>query len=244
MKTIREIASPNHDSRPQDTRIDMLLLHYTGMETAADALRRLTDPEAKVSAHYVIDEDGTVIRMVEESRRAWHAGEAAWGGETDINSCSIGIELVNPGHEFGYRPYTEPQMTELEILAARLVSRYEIPPGRVLGHSDVAPTRKADPGELFDWERLAKAGVGIWPSEINDRAQWTELNLGDKGAGVAKLQADLSRFGYQVDVSGSYGGPTTVAVSAFQRHYRPGKIDGIADHNTRATLAAVLAAAT
>lgn len=220
----------------------MLLLHYTGMETAEAAIQRLIDPEAKVSAHYVVEENGGVIRLVDESRRAWHAGQSFWAGETDINGCSIGIELVNPGHEFGYRAYPDAQMAALEQLAGRIVSRYQIPPRRVLGHSDVAPIRKADPGELFDWARLAKVGVGIWPSEIND-APWTELHLGDKGAGVAKMQSDLANFGYDVEISGAYGGPTTLAVSAFQRHFRPSSVDGVADRETRATLAAVMAAA-
>ena len=141
-KPAREIASPNHDSRQPGQRIDMLLLHYTGMETAEDAFLRLKDPSAKVSAHYVIEEDGQLTRMVDETRRAWHAGVSYWAGDTDINGCSIGIELVNPGHEFGLRPFPEAQMAALESLSKRLVTRYSIAKERVLGHSDVAPIRK------------------------------------------------------------------------------------------------------
>jgi len=240
-KPIRELASPNHDSRQPGQRVDMLLLHYTGMETAEAAFDRLKDPTARVSAHYVIEEDGQLTRMVDETRRAWHAGEAYWSGETDINGCSIGIELVNPGHEFGYRAFPEAQMEALEVLASRLVTRYSIPKDRVLGHSDVAPIRKADPGELFDWKRLAEAGIGLWPEHMNT-ADWATLKLGDSGAGVAKLQQDLARFGYEVDVSGSFGAPTTVVVAAFQRHFRPSNVDGIADRETRCMLASVMAA--
>ncbi|MBT3701650.1 MAG: N-acetylmuramoyl-L-alanine amidase [Alphaproteobacteria bacterium] len=237
----RELASPNHDSRQPGQRVDMLLIHYTGMETAEAAFQRLKDPTAKVSAHYVIDEDGQLTRMVDETRRAWHAGVASWGGHTDINGCSIGIELVNPGHEFGLRAFPEAQMVALENLSRRLVTRYSIPKDRVLGHSDVAPIRKADPGEMFDWKRLAAAGVGLWPEHMNT-GEWASLHLGDSGAGVMKMQLDLKNFGYEIDVSGSFGAPTTVVVAAFQRHFRPSNVDGIADRETRSMLASVMAA--
>ena len=240
-KPARELASPNHDSRQPGQRVDMLLIHYTGMETAEAAFQRLKDPTAKVSAHYVIDEDGQLTRMVDETRRAWHAGVASWGGHTDINGCSIGIELVNPGHEFGLRAFPEAQMVALENLSRRLVTRYSIPKDRVLGHSDVAPIRKADPGEMFDWKRLAAAGVGLWPEHMNT-GEWASLHLGDSGAGVMKMQLDLKNFGYEIDVSGSFGAPTTVVVAAFQRHFRPSNVDGIADRETRCMLASVMAA--
>jgi len=242
MNPIKELSSPNHDSRAQGTRVDMLVFHYTGMETPEEAFARLRDPEAKVSAHYVVEENGDVTRMVDEGRRAWHAGDSSWLRETDINSCSIGIEMINPGHQFGYRAFPEPQMAAIEMLAARIVSRYAIAPQRVLGHSDVAPIRKSDPGELFDWQRLAAKGIGLWPDNIGT-AEWTLLKLGDSGAGVAKLQEDLFTFGYNIEVSGSYGAPTTVIVSAFQRHFRQSQVDGVADRETRAVLAAVLATA-
>ena len=165
MRTILDKPSPNHGPRPDGGGVDMLVLHYTGMADAASALEQLTDPTAKVSAHYVINEDGAILRLVEEARRAWHAGVAAWRGQTDINDRSIGIELVNPGHEFGYRAFAEPQMAAFTALAGDILSRHAIPARNVVGHSDVAPARKNDPGELFDWQRLAATGIGLWPDE-------------------------------------------------------------------------------
>jgi len=215
-----ERPSPNHNARPSGTPIDILLLHYTGMETAEAALDRLCDPEAKVSAHYTIDEDGTVYRHVDEARRAWHAGKSYWAGATDVNGRSIGIELVNPGHEFGYRAFPEPQMTALIALAREIVTRHAIPPYRVLAHSDVAPDRKQDPGELFDWERLAEAGIGLWPTT--------------SAATNRDANALLKRFGYNPDADG--------VVAAFQRHYRPARIDGIVDEETLGRLGALVAA--
>jgi len=206
--------SPSHDARPVAGAIDMLVLHYTGMKTAAEALDKLCDPMAKVSAHYVIDEDGAVSALVDENRRAWHAGVSCWAGQTDINGCSIGIELVNPGHEFGYKAFPGAQMDALEKLCLDILARHPIPPHRVLGHSDVAPARKEDPGELFDWGRLARAGIGIWPEPGRDT-----------GA--------LAQFGY--DVSNP-----VLAAMAFQRHWRPGKIDGVMDDECRALLAGLL----
>src|SRR6201996_5388422 len=176
-----ERPSPNHDSR-DGVPVDMLVLHYTGMTTAQAALDRLCDPAAKVSSHYTIDEDGTVYAHVPEARRAWHAGVSAWAGATNINARSIGIELVNPGHEFGYVPFAEPQIAALIDLAQTILKRHPIPPHRVLGHSDVAPARKEDPGELFPWAQLAEFGIGLWPSTKS-------------GKGEAKPD-DLARFGY------------------------------------------------
>src|SRR3954467_5121679 len=153
--------SPNHDDRG-GAAIDMLVLHYTGMQTAEPALARLCDPAAKVSAHYTIDEDGTVYAHVPEDRRAWHAGVSHWAGISNVNARSIGIELVNPGHEYGYREFPEAQIAALIELCGGILQRHPIPAARVLGHSDVAPARKEDPGELFPWQRLAKAGIGVW----------------------------------------------------------------------------------
>src|SRR5579864_6043616 len=153
--------SPNHDAR--NVPVDLLVLHYTGMKSANEALERLCDPAAKVSAHYTVDEDGTVYHHVPEARRAWHAGVSSWAGATDINACSIGIELVNPGHEFGYRDFPDAQIEALITLCHGILLRHPISSARVLGHSDVAPARKEDPGELFPWARLAKAGIGLWP---------------------------------------------------------------------------------
>jgi N-acetylmuramoyl-L-alanine amidase len=210
--------SPNHDARGK-APIDMLVLHYTGMPTGEAALMRLTDPAAKVSAHYTIDEDGTVYAHVPEARRAWHAGVSWWGGETDINARSIGIELVNPGHEFGYRPFAEDQIAALTTLCHGILMRHPIPSARVLGHSDVAPARKEDPGELFPWERLAKAGIGLWPV-----SQDSNLNV-----------EALCRYGYDP------GAGEGKIVTAFQRHFRPQKVDGVWDRDCARLLASLLA---
>ncbi|MEX1204450.1 MAG: N-acetylmuramoyl-L-alanine amidase [Dongiaceae bacterium] len=233
-RPIREHASPNHDARAAGRAIDMLVLHYTGMPSAAAALDRLTDAAAKVSAHYLIDEDGAVWRLVPEARRAWHAGVACWAGERDVNGASIGIELVNPGHEFGYRPFPEAQMAALEELARDILARHPIPAARVLGHSDVAPGRKTDPGELFDWRRLAAAGIGLWPEPMAD---------GDAVPDIAEVQAGLARFGYEVAASGILDATTEVALAAFQRHFRPRRINGRPDAETARLLDALLAQA-
>jgi N-acetylmuramoyl-L-alanine amidase len=207
--------SPNHGPRRDGAAIDMLILHYTGMLTGTAALDRLCDSKTEVSAHYVIDEDGTVWRLVAEDRRAWHAGRGYWAGETDINSRSIGIELVNPGHENGYRAFPEPQMAALAALCHGILSRHAIPSHRVLGHSDVAPDRKLDPGELFDWQRLAADGIGLWSDAVaRDTADFAEA---------------MRRFGY-ADASPE-------AIRAFQRHFRPAGITGLADGETAARLA-------
>ena len=159
--------SPNFDARKSDANVDMLVLHYTGMRDGHVALERLRDPATKVSAHYMIEEEGTVYALVDEELRAWHAGVSCWAGQRDINGCSIGIELVNPGHEFGYRPFPAKQRDALVALAEDIVRRHAIPAHRVLGHSDVAPARKQDPGELFDWAGLARVGIGLWPAQAS-----------------------------------------------------------------------------
>ena len=223
--------SPNHGPRPADGVIDMLILHYTGMRTAAEAVERLCSPEAQVSAHYLIDEDGTVLRLVAEERRAWHAGLSFWAGRRDVNSASIGIELVNPGHEFGYRPFAEPQMAALEQLGRDILARHPIPPRHVLAHSDVAPRRRSDPGELFDWRRLAQAGVGLWPETAAAPA-----------ATIAEAQRLLAAIGYETARTGLLDDETRPAVVAFQRHFRPARCDGALDRETRARIAAVAAA--
>lgn len=196
----------------------MLVLHYTGMATAEDALTRLRDPAAQVSAHYLIDEDGAVYRLVAEERRAWHAGVGFWRGETDINSRSIGIELANPGHEWGYSPFPDAQMTALAALARDILQRRPIPPRNVVGHSDIAPDRKLDPGEKLDWARLAADGIGLWPTKA------------DTADGA--LRDMLAAYGY--DISARH------AVAAFQRHFRPARIDGAADDETAALLTDLL----
>ena len=200
----------------------MLVLHYTGMESAEAALDRLCDPAAKVSAHYVIDEDGAVVPLVGEHSRAWHAGEAFWRGETDINARSIGIELVNPGHEFGYRDFPEIQMAALKDLALDILSRHTIPARNVVGHSDVAPQRKTDPGERFDWAGLAAAGVGLWPGDMKP----VEASEG-------QVLDWLAAYGYDT----TDGGQT---ITAFQHHFRPETIDGRADGQTAGLIRALL----
>ena len=237
---MQERPSANFDDRIGDRSIDMLVLHYTGMASAAAALDRLCAADASVSAHYVIDEDGTGYRLVAEDKRAWHAGRAWWWGDRDVNSCSIGIELVNPGHEFGYRPFPEDQMQALEDLAADIVARHDIPPERVLGHSDVAPERKRDPGELLDWRRLADRGIALWPGEIA-AIDAPALKLGDVGIDVVALQSGLARYGYRLDPTGVFNVQTERVVTAFQRHFRPAALDGVADPETGSILASLLA---
>ena len=211
---IANLASPNFDERPGGTVVDMLVLHYTGMQSAAEALARLTDPEAKVSAHYLVEEDGTVVHLVDEKMRAWHAGVSFWRGATDINARSIGIELVNPGHEFGYRAFPPEQMAGLVDLALGILSRWPIPARNVVGHSDVAPRRKMDPGELFDWPRLARAGIGLWPSEADEC-------IAEEDA----LRAMLAEIGYETE-------SLFATLKAFQRRFRPARVNGRIDWQT------------
>ncbi len=234
---MRERPSPNHGPRAAGAAIDILVLHYTGMATADAALERLCDAAAEVSAHYLIDEDGTVWRLVGEDRRAWHAGLAAWRGATDINDRSIGIELVNPGHEFGYRPFPPAQMSALIALCRDIVSRHSIAPSRVLGHSDIAPARKTDPGELFDWRQLARAGLGTWPEPGPPPATIDE-------AGRREALRRLGAIGYDIDGLTAPEGADAegAAIAAFQRRYRPRLIDGAIDGETLALIAAVAAA--
>lgn len=234
-----EAASPNFNERTVPP--DMVVLHYTGMQTGAVALERLCDAEAKVSSHYLVEEDGGVYRLVAEERRAWHAGVAFWKGETDINGRSIGIEIVNPGHEFGYRPFPDAQIEAVIALLADIRGRWDIEDARIVGHSDVAPARKQDPGELFPWKRLAEAGHGLWVEP--EAAPGAALAEGEEGAGVFALQAGFTRLGYDCAPSGKFDAETTTVVRAFQRHWRPEKVDGVADGMTRARLIALLRAA-
>jgi N-acetylmuramoyl-L-alanine amidase len=238
MKVI-DRPSPNHDARPEAQPVDILLIHYTDMESAEAALARMTDPAVRVSAHYCVDEDGTVYRLVPEERRAWHAGISFWAGARDINARSIGIELVNPGHTCGYRPFPDAQMHALEELARDILARHPIPSHRVLGHSDVAPARKIDPGELFDWRRLARAGIGLWPDPLS----LADPGPADSPLAIADLQSKLGRFGYGVAATGVLDEATRQALSAFQRHFRPAAFQGTPDGETRRILAAAVASA-
>ncbi len=241
--TFTDWPSPNQDARPDAAGgIDMLVLHYTGMASAAAALERMRDPIAKVSAHWCIDEDGQIYRLVPENMRAWHAGLSYWRRKHLVNDISIGVELVNPGHEFGYRPFPRAQMDALIALAGDILSRYEIAAGNVLGHSDVAPLRKQDPGELFDWARLARHGIGVWPHATGEPGSATPaLGIGDAGAEVRALQENLFDFGYGLSSDGHYGEESEAIVRAFQRHFRQARVDGVADGATRAILDHLLA---
>jgi N-acetylmuramoyl-L-alanine amidase len=220
---IRDLPSPNQDDRPAGQVIDMLVLHYTGMESGQAAIDRLRDPLAAVSSHYVVEEDGSVFRLVEEERRAWHAGISHWRGASGLNGRSIGIEIVNPGHEFGYRPFPALQMAAVCDLCLDILSRHPIAPRDVVAHSDVAPDRKDDPGELFDWEGLAANGVGLWPANAAPKMNGEPLDL-------------LAAIGYRTDL------PLPVLLRAFQRHWRPRRIDGLLDAGTLRRLRAVAAA--
>lgn len=244
MLVVREEPSPNFDKRRAPP--DMLVLHYTGMRTAEDAIARLRDPEARVSSHYVVDEDGSILRLVAEEHRAWHAGRGAWQGETDCNAASIGIEIVNPGHEFGYRDFPDPQIDAVISLVSDIRTRWTIPDARIIAHSDLAPDRKQDPGERFPWKRLASLGHGLWFEPAPERidALGVPLASGDEGLGVIVLRAGLHRLGYGLQPGGDYDDETKLTVEAFQRHWRPSRVDGIADGETRATLMGVLQLAT
>ena len=231
-----ERPSPNFDIRTAPP--DMILLHYTGMPSGVAALDRLTDPEAKVSAHYMVEEDGAVFALVPEERRAWHAGVSFWKGRTDINGASIGIELVNPGHEYGYRSFPDAQISALIDLLDDIRSRWTVPEGFILAHSDVAPARKEDPGELFPWKRLAAEGHGLWAEPTG--APGAALILGDGGAGVFAMQAGLTRLGYDCAPSGKFDENTEIIVRAFQRHWLQSRVDGVVCGDTRARLVALL----
>jgi N-acetylmuramoyl-L-alanine amidase len=235
MKTT-SAPSPNFDARTGPP--DMIVLHYTGMPTGEAALARLRDPAAKVSAHYLVEEDGRIFALVPEERRAWHAGKAFWRAETDINARSIGVEIVNPGHEFGYRPFPDVQIAAVIDLLVDVRSRWSIEDARLLGHSDVAPDRKEDPGELFPWRRLAEAGHGLWAEPA--AAPGPALAEGDEGPGVFAFQAGMTRLGYDCAPSGQYDANTATIVRAFQRHWRQERVDGVADGETRARLIALL----
>jgi N-acetylmuramoyl-L-alanine amidase len=235
------MPSPNHGERSDGRRPDMILLHYTGMADADAALALLCAPGSNVSAHYFVFEDGRIVQMVPESRRAWHAGQSEWDGETDINSCSIGIEIANPGHDHGYPDFPKRQIAAVTTLCRSIQTRNAIAPVRVLAHSDVAPARKQDPGEKFPWRTLYESGVGHWvkPAPIMNFGQ--VLAPGSRGDAVIALQKSLREYGYGIEVNGDYGSVTLEVVTAFQRHFRPERVDGHADPSTRSTLQELLA---
>ena len=242
-RAVIDLSSPNWDERPADAGpVDTLVLHYTGMVSADAALTRLTDRRAKVSAHWCIGEDGTVWRLVADERRAWHAGTSEWRGRRSMNDFSIGIELVNPGHEHGYRPFPPAQMDALLDLASAIVARHPIDPRNVVAHSDIAPTRRQDPGELFDWERLAATGIGLWPQGVvQPSQQGCVLRQGDSGVAARRQQERLRAVGYGLAADGDFGPATAAVVRAFQRHFRQARVDGIIDAGTDAALDQVCA---
>jgi len=217
-----ETPSPNYDDR--SLPISMIVLHYTGMPDAHSAIQWLANPASKVSAHYVVTEDGNIVRMVDEAKRAWHAGRSHWRGMDDINSASIGIEIVNPGHEWGYRPFPDAQIDALIPLVSEIMQRHRITRGNVVGHSDIAPARKQDPGELFPWAKLARLRLAL-PRPTK--------NLMDPHWSDGGFMLALERFGYDI-------AEPEAAVRAFQRRFRPDLIDGIIDGESRAILLALL----
>lgn len=232
--------SPNSGERDGVIAPDMIVLHYTGMADAESAITRLCTAGTDVSAHYVVLEDGNIIQCVQESRRAWHAGASSWGGETDINSHAIGIEIVNRGHDLGYPDFPLRQIAAVITLCKGIILRRDVPPHRILAHSDVAPARKKDPGEKFPWRLLADSGVGHWvePAPI---VRSEHKMLGASGDQVSELQQALARYGYDVPVTGRYDNKTVDVVAAFQRHFRPEQVDGVADASTLTTLNDLLA---
>jgi N-acetylmuramoyl-L-alanine amidase len=237
--TIR--PSPNYGERRGGLRPEIVILHYTGMESGAAAEDWLCDVRSEVSSHYLVHEDGRIVQMVREADRAWHAGKSSWRGVTDINSQSIGIEIVNPGHQLGYRPFPRKQITAVIALCQGIIARHGIRPDMVLAHSDVAPGRKVDPGEKFPWGVLARSGVGHFVRPSQHRGG-PLLARGDAGEGVAALQGMLASYGYGIAITGDYDLATATVVSAFQLHFRPAKVDGVADRATVQTLRRLLEA--
>ncbi|MFU0503075.1 peptidoglycan recognition protein family protein [Pseudaminobacter sp. NGMCC 1.201702] len=232
-------VSPNFNPRRGIERPDMIVLHYTGMPTGKGAQARLCDPASEVSSHYLVHEDGHIVQMVRESDRAWHAGKSSWRGQVDINSLSVGIEIVNPGHELGYPDFPKCQIDAVIALCRGIVERHSILPERILAHSDVAPGRKIDPGEKFPWKALACAGVGhfIEPARVR---KGPVLAPGAQGQPVEALQSVLALYGYGVEITGIFDQQTQTTVAAFQRHFHPSHVDGVADPATVETLRRLL----
>ena len=233
------IPSPNHGERNKGRLPDMILLHYTGMPDVEGAIAQLCSPGTDVSAHYIVLEDGRIVQCVPEAKRAWHAGVSHWAGEDDINSCSIGIEIINRGHDWGYPDYPLRQIAAAIALCRGIMLRRKVPSHRVLGHSDVAPSRKKDPGEKFPWHSLANSGVGHWvqPAPI---VRGELMQLGALSDDVMNMQTAFAKYGYSMPVTGRYDSATMEVVSAFQRHFRPAKVDGVCDRSTMETLHALL----
>jgi N-acetylmuramoyl-L-alanine amidase len=260
LQDILSIPSPNFDDRPPDARIDLIVLHYTGMQDGAAALARLTDPTPvagrypgpwqdpamdpatalpRVSAHYVIEEDGRIFTLVPEEKRAWHAGASHWRGRDNVNASAIGIELVNGGHDFRLPGFAHAQIERLIALLRDIQNRRRLSPACVVGHSDVAPHRKRDPGEKFPWERLEAAGVALGV-EVSERGDAPVLSPGDSGDAVAGVQYTLAEVGYGIEVTRDYDAATKAVIEAFQRRRRPRRVTGVFDLETSDLLDAVL----
>lgn len=233
--------SANFGPRRDGKTPDMILLHYTGMVSGKAALDRLCDESAEVSSHYLVFEDGRISQLVAEKQRAWHAGKSSWKGETDINSHSIGIEIVNPGHEIGLANYPAEQISAVIELCQDIVHRHSIAAPRILAHSDVAPGRKLDPGEHFPWHELHRNGVGHWVEPAPIRGG-RFFSVGDRGEPIEALQSMLALYGYGVSIDGEFDNKMKAVVEAFQRHFRQGQVDGVADQSTIETLHRLLSA--
>ncbi len=223
---LNSCPSPNFDERRLP--ISHVILHYTGMETGKAALDRLCDPEAKVSSHYLVEEDGQIFQLVDEDKRAWHAGVSCWKNITDINSSSIGVEIVNGGHDFGLPDFPDIQVNAVIALVKDIMQRHDISASNILGHSDIAPARKEDPGEKFPWAGLAAAGIGLWPENISDDQRML-FEAGSRGRGVSILQRGLDHIGYECRVTSILDDDTQLVIKAMQRRFRPEKIDGLVD---------------
>lgn len=234
------VPSPNVGDRIGVPGPELIVLHYTGMPDANEALQRLCDPAAQVSAHYLVFEDGRIVQMVAESARAWHAGVSFWRGERDINSRSVGIEIANPGHDFGYPDFPEPQIASVLALCGDIARRRAIGRAGLVAHSDIAPARKKDPGEKFPWARFAAAGLGLWVEPAALTLAGEALSLGHSGKAVEDVRGALARIGYEVSSGALYDDELASVVAAFQRRFRPARIDGAADASTRDTLARLL----
>ncbi len=233
--------SPNTGERRKGCRPHLILLHYTGMPSAAKAIQWLAHPRSKVSCHYVIDDTGEITQMVPEGARAWHAGVSYWAGETDINSASIGIEIHNPGHEHGYPDFPAEQMQAVAALCRDIAERRAIRPEAILAHSDVAPGRKIDPGEKFDWAWLAEAGVGHWVEPAPPESG-RSYAINDEAADIAEAQEVLRRYGYNIEINGRLDPWTGTILRAFQLHFRPERADGKLDAATLDTARRLVAA--
>ncbi|MEO0982828.1 MAG: N-acetylmuramoyl-L-alanine amidase [Pseudomonadota bacterium] len=239
----KDAWSPNFNDRKAP--LDMLVLHYTGMESASAALARMRDPAAEVSAHYMVDEAGVIFRLVPEDKRAWHAGVSSWAGQGDLNSRSIGIEIVNGGHDFplpdgSLPPFPPAQIAAVTSLCQAIIARWSVPQARIVGHSDIAPARKRDPGELFPWKTLAEAGIGLWPPDPDPDGQMgAGLGTSDRGEPVVRLQTALAAIGYGIEATSQYDAATVDVMTAFQRRWAPDRVSGQADWMSIARVEAV-----